>query len=123
ALSTAVTLVIRRPLWEKIRIAASAFPIAIIANVTRITVTGILHDTVGSEIANAVFHDLAGWLMMPLALGMLGIELAILNHLLIDPVAGRDQVRFGLAGVSGPIRPTRKPWRSPAPAPEMKQPS
>jgi hypothetical protein len=50
----------------------SAVPIALIANVTRITVTGVLHVSVGGEIAHAVFHDWAGWFMMPLALGLFG---------------------------------------------------
>ncbi|MBY0528429.1 MAG: exosortase/archaeosortase family protein [Gemmataceae bacterium] len=88
ALSTAVALLIRRPLGEKIVIALSAAPIALISNIIRITVTGVLHETVGSEIANMVFHDLAGWLMMPLALGMLWLELQFLARLwLPEPVA------------------------------------
>jgi exosortase len=84
ALTTAVALVTRRPLWEKVLMVASAVPIALLSNLIRITATGILHETVGSEIANAVFHDLAGWLMMPLALGMLWVEFTLLSRLLID---------------------------------------
>jgi exosortase len=108
ALSTAVSLVIRRPFWEKLLIVASAIPIALIANIMRITVTGILHNTLGSEIANAVFHDLAGWLMMPLALGLLAIELAVLKHLLIEPAAGTS---FG-PGPSGLPVTLRQPRRA-----------
>jgi exosortase len=87
ALSTAVALVMRRPLWEKSLLVASAIPIALLANVTRITVTGILHELVGSDIATAFFHDLAGWLMMPLALALLGLELKLLACLLLEPAA------------------------------------
>jgi exosortase len=112
ALSTAVTLVIRRPFWEKLVIAASAIPIALVANVTRITVTGILHHTVGSAIANAVFHDLAGWLMMPLALGLLALELVLLKHLLIAPEAGGIPYSHGPAGVPVPLRQPRRPRRA-----------
>jgi hypothetical protein len=65
-------------------ILASAIPIAVIVNVIRITVTGVLHELVGSRIANLVFHDLAGWLMMPMALGMLWLELELLSRLLIE---------------------------------------
>jgi exosortase len=83
ALSTAMALVIRRPLATKIVLVWSAVPIALVLNVARITVTGVLHRTVGSAIANAVFHDLAGWLMMPLALGFLWLELLLLARLLI----------------------------------------
>ncbi len=85
ALSTAVALLSKKPLWERVLVCASALPIALMVNILRITVTGVLHDTVGKEIADAVFHDLAGWLMMPLALGFLALELKLLRHLLIEP--------------------------------------
>src|SRR5437763_14575321 len=85
ALSTAVALLMRKPLWERLLVCASAVPIALLTNLLRITATGVLHDTVGKEIADAVFHDLAGWLMMPLALAFLGLELKLLGHLLVEP--------------------------------------
>ncbi|HEV3204940.1 MAG TPA: exosortase/archaeosortase family protein [Gemmataceae bacterium] len=108
ALSTAVALVIRRPLWEKILILVSAIPIALFVNIIRITVTGILHDTVGSEIANAVFHDLAGWLMMPLALVFLGIELTILKYLLLEPVGSPSPMTLNLSGMPQVSQPSRR---------------
>ena len=80
-----VALLIRKPLWEKLLVCASAIPIALLTNLLRITATGLLHDTVGKEIADAVFHDLAGWLMMPVALALLGLELKLLGRLLIVP--------------------------------------
>jgi exosortase len=86
AMSTGLALVIRRPLWEKLVLVASSVPIALAVNIIRITATGILHETAGSEVAHAVFHDLAGWLMMPLALVMLWLELKLLTNLLLDPL-------------------------------------
>jgi exosortase len=83
ALCTALVLVIRRPLYQKIILIASAVPIAIAANVIRITVTGILYKTAGPRLADLVFHSLAGWLMMPLALGMLWLELRILSWVFV----------------------------------------
>jgi len=77
--------VIRRPFWEKAVVVVSAMPIALVVNVMRITVTGFLHEKVSSSVANAVFHDFAGWLMMPVALGLLWLELIYLNHLLLEP--------------------------------------
>lgn len=85
ALSTAMALVLRRPLWERLVLVLSAVPIALMSNVIRITSTGLLHELVSSDVANLVFHDLAGWLMMPLALGMLWLELQVLTHLWLDP--------------------------------------
>src|SRR5207244_4033561 len=55
ALSTAVALLSRRPLTDRVAIVVSAIPIALLSNLLRIIVTGVLHETVGSEIANAVF--------------------------------------------------------------------
>lgn len=85
ALSTAVALYnIKRPGWQRWTIVVSAIPIALIANITRITVTGVMFATAGAYWANLVFHDLAGWLMMPFALVLLWLELKMLNRLFVE---------------------------------------
>ena len=84
ALSTAVAMLISKPLWEKLLIAGSAVPIALASNILRITITGLFYDTFGNHFGGALFHDVAGWLMMPLGLAFLGIELWILRTLLIE---------------------------------------
>jgi exosortase len=84
ALAVAITLVTDRPMWERIVIVVSAVPIALLVNIIRITITGICHLTVGKELADTIFHDLAGWVMMPMALGFLYIEFQILANLVID---------------------------------------
>lgn len=71
ALATAVALVVQRLWWERAMILLAAAPIAIIVNVTRVTVTGSLYAMDMPQWADAVFHDLAGWLMMPMALLLL----------------------------------------------------
>jgi exosortase len=83
ALSSAVAFLSQRTVWERVLIALSALPIAIAANVLRITATGALHATGHTRLADFVFHDFAGWMMMPLALAMLGIELWILSRLFL----------------------------------------
>jgi exosortase len=90
ALSTAVALLARRSLWEKAVIVTSAVPIALLSNILRISATGVLHQLVSGEVANAFFHDVAGWLMMPLALGMLWLELWTIDRLLVAPTPGRS---------------------------------
>ena len=87
ALSTGVAMLIQRPLIDRLIVVASAVPIAVIANIARITVTGVLHETVGEHLANIVFHDLAGWLMTPLALVLLGLELRLLSWVLVEAPA------------------------------------
>lgn len=85
ALSTAMALLARRPLLDKLILLVSAIPIAVISNILRITATGILHETTSSETANVFFHDLGGWLMMPLGLLFLAVEVKLLSHLFVDP--------------------------------------
>jgi len=80
ALSTAVALLSGRAIWEKAIIVASAVPIAIAANVARISLTAALHEWVSHEAADAVFHDLAAYLMTPLAIVLLWIELWVLSQ-------------------------------------------
>jgi hypothetical protein len=103
-------------LWQKIVIVSSAVPIALVVNVLRITATGVLFETVGSEWAKAVFHDLAGWLMMPAALVLLGLELKLLSHLLVEPgrpgPRGRDSGRQFSMPLPGRSRPgPRRKWQ------------
>jgi exosortase len=85
ALSTAVAIVIDRPLLDKVVVVLSAIPVAVIVNVLRITITGVAQELFGPELAHKVFHDWAGFLMMPMALGLLWLLLWVLSHLLIKP--------------------------------------
>ena len=84
ALSAALALLIKRPIRDKVVILLSAIPIALVANVARVTITGICHKTFGTDVANAIFHAFAGWLMMPFALAILGLELYLLPRLLVE---------------------------------------
>jgi len=83
ALSVALVMLGERQWWENLVILASAIPIALIVNSIRITVTGLLYQVASSEVAEMVFHDLAGWVMMPMALGMLFLLQQILAHLFV----------------------------------------
>jgi exosortase len=84
ALSTGAALVVKRPLLDRIVLIASSIPVALLANIIRITVTGILHDKVGGPLADTFYHSLAGWLMIPLALVLYWFEIWILARLLIE---------------------------------------
>jgi exosortase len=127
ALSTAVGLVARRPFWERVFLAFSAIPIALFVNMVRITATGVIYETVGSETGHYVFHDLAGWLMMPLALALLGLELKFLTHLLSAPAPLTTRALH--SGLIMPVRSPRSPTRParkraiPAPPTEVIEPA
>ena len=81
AVCTAAALVMHRDPWQRVILVISAAPIAVIANVLRITITGVLYETSGPEWAEMVFHDLAGWLMMPLAVVLSWLEMGLLAML------------------------------------------
>jgi exosortase len=87
ALTTGLAMVIRRDWRDKVILILSAVPVALVANVVRITATGILNECFGEQVGQAFFHDLAGWFLMPFALGLLWLELWLLSHLFIDPSA------------------------------------
>ncbi len=83
ALATAVAFIVERPLLDKIIVVLSAVPIAILVNVIRITMTGVAYVSFGLALGKLILHDLAGWLMMPIALGFVWLELWYLSKLLL----------------------------------------
>lgn len=87
AFAVGVVLVLRRGLVDKVVIVLSAIPIALVANILRISLTGLLHETAGGRVADVVYHDLAGWLMMPMALGAIWLEILLLDHLFVETAA------------------------------------
>jgi exosortase len=86
ALSVAVALILRsEPVWARVLVVLSAIPVAVAVNVLRITVTGFLYDQSQDDWARWVFHDVAGWLMMPVAVLMF-FALLWLTHRIVVPV-------------------------------------
>jgi len=116
AASFGAALYVRRDPLIRILIAISAPPIAIIANVARITVTAILYENVSQELGDKIFHDLAGWLMMPMAIAILWFETALLDHLFVAPER-ETPIALGTAAVDSAQRSegrTRLPGDRPA---------
>ncbi len=97
ALSVATTVMVHRPPLDRLLLIAGAIPIALVVNVARIAATGLLHVHAGGWVADAVYHDLAGWLMMLLALAILFIECRLLSHLFI-PIDDDDASRADIGG-------------------------
>jgi exosortase len=89
AISAAAVIVSERTLWEKLLVLLSAIPIALISNIMRIVATAVAHQSMGRATADLVFHDLSGWLMMPLAITLLFIELKILDALFVEVADSR----------------------------------
>jgi len=91
ALTLATCMFVDRGPLEKLLIAMSAVPIAIVVNCMRIVATAIAHEYLDSDTANSIFHDYAGWAMMPMGFFLLFLFLLLLEHLFIErESAGRS---------------------------------
>jgi exosortase len=85
ALATGMAIVLKRPWIDKAVLVLSAVPIALAANVARITVTGLLYNTLGQETGDKFYsHDVAGFFLMPFALVLLWLELVLISRLFVD---------------------------------------
>jgi exosortase len=108
AFAVAMIFLIERPWWDKFVILLSAIPIALIVNVIRITSTALLMKWLGpeSEFVQKFAHDWPGWLMMPLALGFLFLELQILERVTVpvDTVQLRPVGGTGRSAAPVPVR-------------------
>jgi exosortase len=84
-LITATTILVRdRPIWERAFLLISTVPIALIANILRIVATAWVYHLFGVKWGDKIGHDAAGWLMMPIALALVWLELKILSWLIIE---------------------------------------
>ncbi len=104
ALSCAYVITARRGTATKILVVASAVPVALTANAARIVVTGLLYENVSSRAAATFSHDVAGWVMIPLAAMLFALMLWFLNRLVqeVQPLDVGDQVRRKRLGTSSP---------------------
>jgi len=109
ALSAAIVMLGRGDWLENVVILLSSIPIALIVNAIRITITGVMY-TFNPDIAEKIFHDWAGYFMMPLALGMLYAEQQLLAWTFVphDGAAGRVPTLLGAGQIQlGTARPRR----------------
>lgn len=67
ALAFAFVLFSKWHWWQKILVLLAVLPVAIAANMLRIVVTGLLYQWVSTDAGEKFSHDIAGFLMIPLA--------------------------------------------------------
>jgi exosortase len=87
----AILILIPLPNWKRIVLLISVVPIALLSNIIRIVATGWCYYLITGPNAKAWAHDLSGWLMMPLALVLVGLELGILSWLVPDEGKPNDE--------------------------------
>ncbi|MFO0907019.1 MAG: exosortase/archaeosortase family protein [Isosphaeraceae bacterium] len=83
-LITAVVLLIDRPWLDRVLLFLSAIPIALISNIIRITATAMVYHFIGHETGEKLAHDFAGWMMMPVALLLVWVELKVWSWMFVE---------------------------------------
>jgi len=69
----------RTRFWKSALIVLSTAPLAIITNGLRIALTGMLYEIWGTKIAEGFFHGFSGWFIFMFSLGILLLEIWLLN--------------------------------------------
>ena len=96
AFAAGAVLTLDRTRFEKLLIVFGVVPIAVFTNVLRITATGVAHTMTHDKDTMSFLHDLHGWLMMPLGLALLALQLWCLTRLVVRPPADPDAGAVGL---------------------------
>jgi exosortase len=91
ALSYVYAMLARRNIWEGITIVLATIPIALIANMSRIVITGLCYQWFSGEAARKFSHDFAGFFMIGIAAGLFGL-LVLYMRWLIQDAQTLDQV-------------------------------
>jgi exosortase len=89
AFCVGAVMLLERHWLVKALVLASAVPIALATNILRITATGLAHvwlkeSPLKGDVLGFI-HDFNGWMMMPIGLTFLLLELVVLKHLLLEP--------------------------------------
>jgi exosortase len=85
AFSVGAVILMERSRFEKFMVVLGIVPIAIASNVLRITATGLSYAYLSNKNTVEFLHDLHGWLMMPVGLALLGLEVWVLGRLVVEP--------------------------------------
>ena len=84
ALGVAMAYLHERPIWQRLVLLLSTIPIAILCNVVRVTITGLIYILWNPEYAKGIYHDMLGLMMLPLAFGFYGILAWLMSNLYTD---------------------------------------
>lgn len=87
AMAACAAILVRRPLWYRGTLLASAVPIAVLVNVIRVTLTGLVTFYVGASWTEGVLHTLEGLMTIALGMGIMMAGIQLLDWLLVAPGA------------------------------------
>ena len=70
--------------WKRLLLLPSIIPIALGSNILRIAATAWCYYRFGADMGSKYAHDAAGWLMMPTAMILVGLELLVMSWLVVE---------------------------------------
>ena len=91
-----VVLLVKRTWWEKVILLLSALPIGLLCNTIRLALTAMAFTALTGATWEKIFHDFGGYAMMPLALGLVVLELWILQKLTVAPEDRAESDKEGI---------------------------
>lgn len=107
AITVGAAFVVDWGLLERLVIVLSGIPIAVVSNIVRISSTGMVQEHFGPEVAENIFHDFAGWLMMPFACLLVALELWMLSRIFPQSDEALRHVPGSSREVRGSVAPER----------------
>ena len=114
AVSFIMAYVYRAPLWKRAVLFLSSIPITVLMNSLRIGLIGVSVEYWGPEMAEGFLHDFEGWVMFMVSLGVLLLEIVVLNLIgrrerfrdtfqIEMPGPLPEDVQFRLPGIRPPV--------------------
>jgi exosortase len=91
ALGVAMAYLHYRPWWQRVVLLLSTLPIAILCNIVRVTITGLICVMGYPEYAQGFYHDMLGLTMLPLAFGLYGLLAWFMSSLLVEEEAPSEE--------------------------------
>lgn len=84
ALAFALGVLVSRSWLERVFLLFCIVPVALFANAVRVVVTGLAYQYVSDESSKALSHDLAGWIIVPVAAASLWLSLMYWRRLFVE---------------------------------------
>jgi exosortase len=110
---TATIMLLPLPRWKRLVLLASAVPIALVSNMSRIVTTGWCYYYIKGDRGTHLGHDISGLMMMPLALILVGLELKILSWLVPETTEAEEDDRKAILPLLTDKGPGAKKAREP----------
>ena len=85
AMAACAALLVQRPMWYRGTLLMSAVPIALLINILRVTITGVLTYHGYGDLTEGALHTVEGMVMILAGFGVMALEIKLLDWLWVGP--------------------------------------